>query len=102
MNEDPLSRVLSRALRRAEAKEAAEKKLREKAQATRISEDYARRLIDKATFRRLLSDERMDGLRFRWYVSNVMKNMDMDQLRLWIDAKIAEEDSRARNTRQPA
>lgn len=64
-----------------------------------ISEDYAARLAEKATFRRLLSDEALDGVRFRWLFVHrdkwplVIMNPSLDQTRKWIDGAIQKEDS---------
>jgi hypothetical protein len=62
-----------------------------------VSQDYAERLAEKAVFRRLLSDEALDGVRFRWLFSNEMiprytdERTSLDSFRKWIDSMIAEE-----------
>ena len=70
---------------------------------TELSEDYAERLAEKATFRRLLSDEALDGVRFRWLIKNRQRWNDIgldtsiytfDQMRTFIDRQIAAEDSK--------
>jgi hypothetical protein len=90
---DRLHHILRRALHRAELTHKAKKKLKQKTEAEMISEDYAKRLADKALYRRLLSDERFDGLRFRWFFQNIQKDTPLEELRVWIDSKIIEEDT---------
>lgn len=65
-----------------------------------ISQDYAERLAEKATFRRLLSDEALDGVRFRWLMSHrnlwemVAMNPSTDLARKFIDNCIKDEESK--------
>lgn len=64
-----------------------------------VSEDYASRLAERATFRRLLSDEALDGVRFRWIFSQGLRRASdlwvqypgegIDALRKMIDEQIA-------------
>lgn len=71
-----------------------------------LSEDYAERLAEKATFRRLLSDEALDGVRFRWLWNAyfaygapginqdvIDKIRTVDDLRKHIDSQIASEET---------
>jgi|SRR5580700_523061 len=95
---DRLSRILDRALRRAALARDSKAALKRKSLAKSTSEDYAARLAEKHLYRGLLSDERFDGLRFRWYFSHIQTDIDLDQLRSWIDSKVVEEDRRARKT----
>jgi hypothetical protein len=70
--------------------------------ATEVSQDYAERLAEKATFRRLLSDEALDGVRFRWWFEQCRtKGMfvmpdgtTLDKFREDIDRFIAKESER--------
>jgi hypothetical protein len=87
-----LKTILDRAKKRASLVEQAELKKRLlKRQARRladalvISEDYASRLQDKATFRRLLSDDPLDAARFRWYFEHYKNTRPIDEIRKWID-----------------
>jgi len=96
---DRLQIILKRALHRAALAREAKKKLKGKIQAEAIAEDYANRLAEKHLYRQLLSDERMDGLRFRWFFTRIQKDTSLDELRLWIDHKIIEEDSHAKAAR---
>lgn len=89
---DPLRSLLDRALKRASVAKQAELKkvlLRKHAKhiadAHAISEDYASRLQDKATFRRLLSDDPLDAARFRWYFEHWKNTRPIDEVRKWID-----------------
>jgi hypothetical protein len=89
---DPLQALLDRAKKRASLiqQDALKKRLLKKqarriADALVISEDYASRLQDKATFRRLLSDDPMDAARFRWYFEHFKNNRPIDEVRKWID-----------------
>ena len=88
---DRLTAVLQRALKRAAEIRQAKAKAKVKSADLLIAEDYAHRLAEKSLYRRLLSDERLDGFRFRWYFTTVDKSLDLDQLREWIDSRIAEE-----------
>jgi hypothetical protein len=58
-----------------------------------ISADYAARLQDRATFRRLLADERLDGERFRWWFTRSHNHdaYDLDGWRRRIDAQMTKE-----------
>lgn len=58
-----------------------------------ISQDYANRLLDRATFRRLLADEALDGERFRWWFSQPHNRdaYDLDGWRGRIDAQMLKE-----------
>lgn len=63
-----------------------------------ISQDYASRLAEKATFRRLLSDESLDGVRFRWLISKkyhpYSSEASIDAIRSAIDEAIKSEESK--------
>ena len=71
-----------------------------------ISEDYAERLAEKATFRRLLSDEALDGVRFRflfqkgiphvWALWLEQPGFSLDLFRKYLDAQIALEEEKKR------
>ena len=66
-----------------------------------ISEDYAERLAEKTTFRRLLSDEALDGVRFRWlwkHWERLRHNdfTNIEALRVWVDKNIALEEEKKR------
>lgn len=67
-----------------------------------VSEDYASRLAERAVFRRLLSDEALDGVRFRFlftrYLSfpksgHIGTFQDLDSMRKYIDQEISREES---------
>lgn len=102
MNEDKLLALLSRA--KAAADRAAQKALKERLkrkwrnhaaqaakQATSVANDYAHRLAERRRFRALLSDDALDGERFRWYFSRIENSQSLDELRRWIDGKISRE-----------
>ena len=89
---DRLSRVLDRALRRAYLTKQARAKLVRRSKEQEIADDYAKRLAEKYLYRSLLSEERFDGLRFRWYFQHVQKDVPLDELRAWIDKKVVEDD----------
>jgi hypothetical protein len=65
-----------------------------------LSEDYAERLAEKAIFRRLLADEALDGVRFRWLWQNpqswdlIRELKHLDAVRAYIDSRIAAEEGR--------
>lgn len=87
-----LKTILDRALRRASlVKQAELKRVLLKKQAKRIadgkaiSEDYASRLQDRATFRVLLADDRLDAARFRWYFEHWKNTRPIEEVRKWID-----------------
>ena len=66
-----------------------------------VSQDYAERLAEKATFRRLLSDEALDGVRFRWlwkHWERLRHNdfSNIEALRAWVDWNIALEEEKKR------
>ena len=71
-----------------------------------ISEDYAERLAEKATFRRLLSDEALDGVRFRflfqkgiphvWALWVDQPGFSLDLFRKYLDGQIALEEEKKR------
>lgn len=89
---DPLQDLLARALKRASiARQAELKKVLLRRQARRladakvISEDYAGRLQDRATFRVLLADDRLDAARFRWYFEHWKNTRPIEEVRKWID-----------------
>ena len=58
-----------------------------------ISQDFANRLQDRATFRKLLADERLDGERFRWWFSQPHNRdaYDLDGWRSRIDRQMLKE-----------
>lgn len=87
--------ILTRAKRAAALTKTARQKLRAANRDRKVSEDYADRLAEKAKFRKLLTDEQMDGWRFRWYFTHVQKDLPLEQLREWIDAKVATEEEAA-------
>lgn len=84
---------LSQIIRRVEAR-VARSRLHQQAQSVQrsaevIALDYAARLAEKAKFRRLLSDEAQDGLRFRFYFNHMRTTeMTLDQIRSWIDSNM--------------
>ena len=102
---DPLQDLLARALKRASLVRQAElkkvllrKQAKRNADARVISEDYTGRLQDRATFRRLLSDDPLDAARFRWYferwktcpqVPYQTPNGSIDDIRKWIDKEMS-------------
>ncbi len=88
---DRLSFILKRALHRASITKQARAKLVRRSKDREIADDYARRLAEKYLYRNLLSEERFDGLRFRWYFSNVQKDIPLDELRAWIDKKVVDD-----------
>jgi hypothetical protein len=63
---EDLEDLLSSAVRRAKRIQRQVSVRRTQRSATEVSQDYAERLAEKAMFRRLLSDEALDGVRFRW------------------------------------
>lgn len=92
--EDKLKLLLTRARQTVERNKQQELKLRLRrkfAQRARsaeaISEDYAKRLQDRARFRALLSDDRLDGERFRWYCQHFTDG-DLNSMRVWIDERM--------------
>lgn len=90
---DKLTALLDRAKRAAAAAQTvAERQVRfdaERRAREAIAADYARRLAERAKFRRLLSDSDLDGERFRWYFTRIENSQDLHSLRRWIDGKIA-------------
>lgn len=68
---------------------------RKQAEQAAVAADYARRLAERAKFRALLSQEAQDGLRFRWYFEHIENTVPLDQLRRWIDAKMAKEEKKS-------
>jgi hypothetical protein len=80
-------------MQRANEVEEAKRARAGKSEAERIAEDYAKRLAEKALYRELLSQESQDGMRFRWYFTRIKKDTPLDELRVWIDAKINREES---------
>jgi hypothetical protein len=93
MPADPLKALLDRALARSAAIDRSRAAARGKTEEEKIAEDYAKRLAEKATFRRLLSDESQDGMRFRWYFTRINKSTPLDELRAWIDGRIDRDDT---------
>lgn len=91
---DRLHHILRKALHRSSLTQQAKKKLEEKSDAESVSEDYAKRLAEKHLYRQLLTDDRQDAMRFRWYFTRIKRDMPLDELRAWLDHKIIEEDSR--------
>lgn len=88
---DRLAHILDRARKRAALLASVKAKSKVKSKDEQIAEDYAERLAEKHRFRQLLEDIRLDGMRFRWYFQHIDKSTNLDQLRGWIDNKIAEE-----------
>lgn len=88
---DRLAFVLRRARHRAELAREARKKVRENSAEQKLADDYVDRLAEKHLYRELLLDFRMDALRFRWYFTQIKKDTPLDELRAWIDHKIAED-----------
>jgi hypothetical protein len=89
---DDLEDLLSSAVQHANRLRARVAIKRVQRSATEVSQDYAERLAEKATFRRLLSDEALDGVRFRWLFEHTTAQLDfkdIDALRKFIDAAIA-------------
>jgi hypothetical protein len=97
---DELSRFLSEAQRRADSLKMRARYKEARQQNLSVSEDYAERLAEKAVFRRLLSDEALDGVRFRWLLARnrvLLGTHDcdtLDQIRKWIDSEISENENR--------
>jgi hypothetical protein len=96
---DDLEDMLLSSLAHATRMRAANKARREARSHSEVSQDYAERLAEKATFRRLLSDEALDGVRFRWLWAHwdttndsQVKWVPIDALRAWIDAQIGKEE----------
>lgn len=87
--------LLKRALHRATVAEAAKQRPQKHSSTKNVSEDYANRLAEKHLYRQLLSDDRQDAMRFRWYFTHIKKDTPIDELRVWLDHKIIEEDRRA-------
>ena len=56
-----------------------------------ISEDYAGRLAEKAIFRNLLAEHRLDAERFVWYFTHIENQQSLDDVRRWIDGKLEKE-----------
>src|SRR5271169_6735084 len=67
---DDLEDLLSSAVQHANRLRARVAVKRVQRTAREVSQDYAERLAEKAVFRRLLSDEALDGVRFRWLIEN--------------------------------
>lgn len=67
----------------------------ERALASDVSRDYASRLQDRATFRRLLADDRLDAERFRfWFTRSFnLEQYDLDGWRRRIDQQMTKEES---------
>ena len=86
-----LYRILDRARRRAALEATAKAKLKAANRERTVAEDYAARLAEKAKFRKLLADEQMDGWRFRWYFEHVEKDKSLEEIRAWIDSRVAAE-----------
>ena len=93
---DRLTRILVRAKHRAALLASTRTKAKKKSKDREVAEDYADRLAEKARFRELLEDVRLDGLRFRWY----FKGANLAELREMIDNEIAKETERAKNVAQ--
>jgi hypothetical protein len=92
-----LERLLQQSLRRSAALKRVVQASRTRLSEKEISEDYTRRLADKALFRQLLEDNSLDGMRFRWLFSHLdMLRMNqfvnIDALRAWIDRNIQMEE----------
>jgi hypothetical protein len=103
---EDLTYLLRQSLARADRIRRRSKETRSARSSGEVSQDYAERLAEKAIFRRLLSSEAMDGLRFRWLVKFVKEAAiygqdwitfskefeNIDSLRKWIDDSIAKEE----------
>lgn len=90
-----LKQILVRAKRNAALTAEAKRKLKAANRDKSVAEDYADRLAERAKFRELLSQERMDGWRFRWYFTNIQTDHSLEELRAWIDSKVAAEEKAA-------
>lgn len=68
----------------------------ERQRAAGISADYAARLVDRSTFRRLLADEALDAARFRWWFQQPHNRdaYDLDGWRKRIDAQMMKENGK--------
>jgi hypothetical protein len=68
----------------------------ERQRAASISADYAARLLDRATFRRLLADDALDATRFRWWFTQPHNRdaYDLDGWRQRIDAQMSKENGK--------
>lgn len=92
MSLDKLESVLNRALKKASLVQQADLKRRllkkRAAQANAdkaISVDFTHRLQDRAKFRDLLADDRLDAARFRFYFSSKASGITVDEARRMID-----------------
>lgn len=90
---DKLFQILVRCQRKAELLKAAERVEADLRYERQIAEDYAQRLEEKAKFRRLLADDRLDAARFRFYFTQIETKLELDQLRTWLDGKMEKFDA---------
>ncbi len=105
---DDLEDLLSSAVQHANRLRARVAVKRVQRTAQEVSQDYAERLAEKAVFRRLLSDEALDGVRFRWLCNhrlmdgsvafldsnhNILSFQEIDKFRKYIDNEIVKEES---------
>lgn len=104
---DALESLLTSARKHAEKMRDRGALRRIRATRSELSEDYAERLAERATFRRLLSDESLDGVRFRWWFAQRKKDtstilsqadrlMSIEDFRKFIDSEIIKDEERAR------
>lgn len=86
---DPLLRVLNRAKARAAEISREQSVAAGKASDSAIAADFAARLAEKARFRTLLSDDRLDAERFRYYFTHIHDGTEtLDSFRRWIDGRM--------------
>lgn len=86
---DPLTRLLSRAKARAYEVEKQKLLVSSTASDSAIAADFAARLAEKARFRTLLSDDRLDAERFRYYFTHIHDGTEtLDSFRRWIDGRM--------------
>lgn len=88
---DKLKELLSRARERIASAQKDTLRARAASDAEALAQDYARRLEERARFRRLLADDDLDGMRFRWYQKHFCQGDSLDSFRAWIDSQMAAE-----------
>lgn len=87
--QNKLDEILRRALYRADLVRRAKAVVRKKTEAELAAEHHINGLEKRRRLRALLADDGMDAMRFRWYFTRIKKDTPLDELRAWIDAKIA-------------
>lgn len=99
---EELEKLLSQSLAHTNRMRRAAEESKSAKSRTEVSQDYAERLAEKAVFRRLLSDEALDGIRFRflfqkgiphvWAMWVEQPGFSLDLFRKYLDAQIVEEE----------